>query len=59
MASAYKTAAAAPRERKPEEGRGARHRRIRSEWLRCAPDTPWGVHGRIEEDRCSRCGWAR
>jgi hypothetical protein len=28
-----------------------------SAWLNCSPATPWGVHGRIVEDRCTRCGW--
>ena len=36
---------------------GAPHDHARSGWLNCTPETPWGVHGRIEEDRCTRCGW--
>lgn len=60
MASAYQVAAPAPGNPVPNDRRGLRgRRRIRSEWLVCTPDTPWGVHGRIVDQGCARCGWTR
>jgi hypothetical protein len=56
MASALKAAALGPRDRSTDE---ARTPRGRSEWLDCTPDTPWGVHGRMVGECCTRCGWER
>ena len=58
MASAFKRAAARSRDGMIDEARGHdAHRRTRTEWLRCTSETPGGVHGRIVEDGCARCGW--
>ena len=58
MASAFEIAATPPRKAVVDEARGrSAYRWMRSDWLNCKPETPWGVHGKMKEDRCTRCGW--